>query len=337
MVTNTARFMKAAVVPRRGADWVIESLPVPEPGPRQVLVKVRASALSFTDIEQANGQLPMDYPGIVGHEVAGDIVAVGTAVTKRRVGDRVGVPYLQTGCGRCEWCLRGRPILCPEHKGTSSHMPGGHAEYLPAFEEAAMLLPDGLSHTQAAPLLGAGYTVWSGLRRAEPFPAQRVAVIGIGGLGHLALQYAKAAGFTTIAVTRSLDKAEYIREKFKADLVVDSGEALERAGGADIVLATGTSTASMQEGIKGMRADATLVVMGYEDNALSIPLKELIMLRMKIVGSRANHPEHLHEALQIAAAGKVEAVVETYAIDDINIARKRLIEGKVRYRAVIEF
>jgi alcohol dehydrogenase len=336
-IRTKAGLMRAAVIPARNSLWQVRQIPIPEPGPNQVLIKVRASALSFTDIEQARGDLPGHFPRVVGHEVAGEIVGLGSAVTKRRIGDRVGVPYLQTGCGRCEWCLRGRTVLCPDHLATSEQLQGGHAEYMTAFAEAAMPLPDALSYTQAAPLMGAGYTVWSGLRRAEPLPGQIVAVLGVGGLGHLALQYAKAAGFTTVAVSRSSDKTDFIRQTLRADKVVAHGEELAQAGGADLVLATGTSITAMVDAIQGMRPDSTLVVMGYENKPLPIPVGELIMKRIKIIGSRANHPEHLFEALQIAAAGRVAAMTETYSLDQLPLAYQRLIEGKVRYRAVLTF
>ncbi|HEY0256229.1 MAG TPA: alcohol dehydrogenase catalytic domain-containing protein [Candidatus Methylacidiphilales bacterium] len=329
--------MKAAVVPAKGAPWEIRNLPVPTPGPNQVLIKVKASAMSFTDVEQGRGDLPGPFPRVVGHEVVGQIIALGDAVTTRNIGDRVGVPYLQAGCGRCEWCLRGQRVLCREHLATSEQLQGGHAEYMTAFADAAMLLPDKLSYSQAAPLFGAGYTVWSGLRRANPLPAQTVAVLGIGGLGHLALQYAKAAGFNTVAISRSPDKADFIREKLQADRVVANGEELAKAGGADVVLATGTSVVAMVDAIKGMRPDSTLVVMGYEGKPLPIPLGDLMMRRIKIIGSRANHPEHLYEALQLAASGKVAAINETYSLDEVNVAYARMIEGKVRYRAVLVF
>ena len=185
--------MRAAVVPAVGARWEVREVPTPEPGPNQVLIKIHASGLCYTDVHQTKGELPGPFPRTLGHEPVGEIVAAGAGVQTRKVGDRVGVPWIQTTCGRCEWCLRGKPMFCAEQVGTGGLMPGGHAEYMLAYADATMLLPDGLSYEQAAPIFCAGYTVWSGLRWADPKPYERIAVVGIGGLGHLAVQYAKAA------------------------------------------------------------------------------------------------------------------------------------------------
>ena len=204
--------MKAAVVPALHSQWRIQEVPKPEPGPNQVLIRIRASGICYTDVHQTKGDLPGNFPRILGHEPVGEIVAVGPGVTARKVGDRVGVPWIQTTCGRCEWCKRGKPMFCEQQVGTSGAAQGGHAEYMLAFAGATMLLPDGLSYEQAAPIFCAGYTVWSGLRWADPQPGERVAVVGIGGLGHLAVQYAKAAGFDTIAISRSPDKDTLIRQ-----------------------------------------------------------------------------------------------------------------------------
>src|SRR5262245_16683087 len=198
--------MKAAVVPKIDSQWEVKEVPAPEPGPNQVLIKIHASGLCFTDVHQTRGEIPGAFPRTLGHEPVGEIVAVGPGVRTRRVGDRVGVPWVQASCGRCEWCLRGRPMFCPNPINTGLEAPGGHAEYMPAYADATMLLPDGLSYEQAAPIFCAGDTVWSGLRWADPQPHERVAVVGIGGLGHLAVQYAKAAGFETLAVSPDKDK-----------------------------------------------------------------------------------------------------------------------------------
>src|SRR5512147_563235 len=172
--------MKAAVVPSANSRWAIQEVPTPEPGPGQVLIKIHASGLCYTDVHQTRGELPGPFPRTLGHEPVGEIVGVGSGVNTRRVGDRVGVPWIQTTCGRCEWCLRGRPMFCPEQIGTGAQMSGGHAEYMLAFADATMLLPEGISYEQAAPIFCAGYTVWSGLRWADPKPGERVASASAG-------------------------------------------------------------------------------------------------------------------------------------------------------------
>jgi alcohol dehydrogenase len=206
-----------------------------------------------------------------------------------------------------------------------------------AAAEAAMLLPEALAYVDAAPILGAGNTVWGGLKRAAPQPAQTVAVVGIGGLGHLAVQYARVAGFRTIAVSRTRAKDEFIREELKADAVARDGDDLARLGGADVVLATGTSTEAMIDGMCGMRPDSTLVVMGYEVKPLAIPMGDLIMKRIRIVGSRQNTREDLYEALQIVARGSVKVFTERFAFEDVLTVYDRVVAGDIRYRAVLEF
>jgi alcohol dehydrogenase len=172
------------------------------------------------------------------------IVAVAPDVTTRKVGDRIGSAWILSTCGRCEWCQRGRRMFCPYLKGTGGDAQGGHAEYMLMNADATYLIPDKVSYEQAAPIFCAGYTVYSGLRWADPQPHERVAVLGIGGLGHPAVQYAKAAGFETIAISHSPDKDKMIRE-LGADEIVRDGKSLSAAGGADIILSTSNSTKSM--------------------------------------------------------------------------------------------
>jgi alcohol dehydrogenase len=326
--------MKAAVVPRANGKWEVKDVPTPELGPNQVLIEVHASGICYTDVHQTKGDLPGPFPRILGHEPVGKIVAVDVGVTTRKVGDRVGVPWIQTSCGRCEWCLRGRPMFCAQQVATGMGISGGHAEYLLSHADATMLLPDGLSYEQAAPIFCAGYTVWSGLRWADPQPHERIAVVGIGGLGHLAVQYAKAAGFHTIAVSRSSDKDKLIRE-LGADEIVRDGQGLARVGGADVVLATGNSSDAMADAIQGVRPDGRFVVMGVEPKPLPVSPVDLIMRRIKIVGSQQNGREYLYEALEYVANGKVKVIAETYKLDEITRAYERVAEGKVRFRAVV--
>jgi alcohol dehydrogenase len=225
-------------------------------------------------------------------------------------------------------------LFCAGVIATGMQLPGGHAEYMLAHADATVLLPDGLSYEQAAPIFCAGYTVWSGLRWAAPQPGERVAVVGIGGLGHLAVQYAKATGFHTIAVSRSPDKDRLIRE-LGADEVVRDGAGLARAGGADIVLGTSNSMDAMVDSIQGLRPDGRLVLMGFEAKPLMVSPIDLLMKRVKIIGSQQNGREYLHEALAIAASGKVRVMTETYRLDEIARAYDGVEKGRVRFRAVV--
>jgi alcohol dehydrogenase len=270
-----AKIMKAAVVPAVNSAWEIKEIETPEPGPGQVLIKIRASGMCYTDVHQTRGELPGKFPRTLGHEPVGEIESVGVGVRTRKVGDRVGVPWVQMTCGRCEWCARGKPTFCEKSVGTGVDIGGGHAEYMLAFADATMLLPDGLSYEDAAPLFCAGYTVWSGLRWSEPKPGERIAVVGIGGLGHLAVQYARAAGFHTIALSRSPDKDASIHE-LGADEIVRDGKGLMAAGGADVILGTSNSIDAMADSIQGLRPDGRFVLMGFEPKPLPVSPGDLI-------------------------------------------------------------
>jgi len=326
--------MKAAVVPFVNGRWTLQEVPMPNPKENQVLIEIHASGICYTNVHQTRGDLPGQFPRTLGHEPAGEIVALSPGVRTRKVGDRVGVPWIQASCGRCEWCLGGRPMFCPEQIATGAQMSGGHAEYMLAYVDATVLLPDGLSYDQAAPIFCAGYTVWSGLRWADPKPAERIAVVGIGGLGHLAVQYAKAAGFTTLAVSRSADKDKLLRD-LGADEIVRDGKGLALAGGADVILGTSNSVDAMADSVQGLRPDGRFVLMGFEPKPLPISPADLIMRRIRIIGSQQNGPEYLYEALNLAAAGKVKVMAETYRLDEINKAYERVERGQVRFRALI--
>jgi alcohol dehydrogenase len=326
--------MRAAMVPSVNGMWQLKEVAKPDPGPNQVLIKIHASGMCYTDVHQTTGELPGEFPRILGHEPVGEIVAVGSGVTARQVGDRVGMAALQGSCGRCEWCLRGKPLFCADVKFVGFTVNGGHAEYMLASADHTMLLPNHVPYEQAAPIFCAGYTVWSGLRWADPAPHERVAVVGIGGLGHLAVQYAKAAGFETIAVTHSKDK-ERLVQSLGADEVVADGDALAKSGGADVILATSNSMKATSEALKGLRPDGRLIVMGFSAHEqLEVP-SSILFTRAQIVGSQQNGPEYLYEALDYVAKGKVKVMVETYGLNEVNRAYERVAEGKVRFRAVI--
>ena len=325
--------MKAAVVPSVNGKWEVKEVPTPKAGPNQVVIKIHASGLCFTDVHITHGVIPTQFPRVLGHEPVGEIVEVGAGVTARRIGDRVGVPWVQASCGRCEWCLRGKIELCQNTVSTGIQTWGSHAEYMLAEAAATMLIPDGLGYEQAAPIFCAGYTVWSGLRLAEPKPHERVAVVGVGGLGHLALQYAKAAGFDTIAVTKSKDKEKLIRQ-LGADEIVENGAKLLAAGGADVLLATSNSWTATADAAKGMRPDGRVVIMGVSSEPL-LYTPDLMFKRVRFMGSSQNGREYLYEALDYAAKGKVKVVEETFKLDDVATAYDRVAEGKVRFRAVI--
>jgi alcohol dehydrogenase len=326
--------MQAAVVPALSGSWQVKDVPQPQPGPNQVLVKMHASGICYTDVHETLGHIPGQFPRILGHEPVGEIVAVAPGVVTRKVGDRVGTAWIQSTCGRCEWCQRGRRMFCPYLKSTGLDVQGGHAEYMLMNADATYLIPDKVSYEQAAPIFCAGYTVYSGLRWADPKPHERVAVLGIGGLGHLAVQYAKAAGFETIAISHSPDKDKLIRD-LGANEIVRDGKSLAAAGGADVILSTSNSTKSMVDSIQGLRPDGRLVTMGADAEPLSISLMDLITKRIRIIGSQQNGPEYLYEALDFVAQGKVKTIVETYPLAEAAKAYQRVVDGKARFRAVL--
>ena len=252
----------------------------------------------------------------------------------RKVGDRVGVPWLQSTCGRCEWCQRGKLFFCPNLVATGINIAGSHAEYMVAYADATQLLPDGLSYDQAAPIFCAGYTVYSGLRLAYPKPHERIAVVGIGALGHLGIQYSKASGFETIAVTHSKDKEE-LAYKLGADSVVPDGDILLKEGGADVILSTSNSYKATADSIKALRPDGRLILMGVSTTEPLAISPEILFKRGHIIGSTQNDREHLYEALDYVARGKVKVMTEIFPLEDITNAYDKVANGNVRFKAVI--
>jgi alcohol dehydrogenase len=327
--------MLAAVVPSVNAKWEVKEVTTPRPGANQVLIKMHASGICYTDVHATHGALGVKFPYTIGHEPAGEIVELGEGVTTRKVGDRVGVPWFQSTCGRCEWCQRGKLLFCPNHIATGINIAGGHAEYMVAYANATQLIPNGLSYDQAAPIFCAGYTVYSGLRLADPKPHERIAVVGIGALGHLGIQYSKAAGFETIAVTHSKDKEE-LAYKLGADSVVSDGEALLKdAEGADVILATSNSYKATADAIKGIRPDGRAILMGVSSTeTLTVP-PEILFKRIRIIGSTQNDREHLYEALDYVAKGKVKVMTEISPLEEISNAYDKVANGNVRFKAVV--
>jgi alcohol dehydrogenase len=336
--------MLAAVVPSVNGKWETKEVSTPQPGTNQVLIKIHASGICYTDVHITKGALGVQFPYTIGHEPAGEIVELGVGVTTRKIGDRVGVPWLQSTCGRCEWCQRGKLFSCTNHVATGINIAGSHAEYMVAYADATQLIPNGLSYDQAAPVFCAGYTVYSGLRLANPKPHERIAVVGIGALGHLGIQYSKAAGFETIAVTHSKDKEELVY-KLGADSVVADGEALSKekghstsqgGGGADVILATSNSYKATADAIKGLRPDGRVILMGVSSTEPLTISPEILFKRASILGSTQNDREHLYEALDYVAKGKVKVMTETFPLGEISNGYDKVANGNVRFKAVIE-
>jgi alcohol dehydrogenase len=339
--------MLAAVVPSVNEKWEVKEVPTPKLRANQVLIRIHASGICYTDVHATKGVLGVKFPYTIGHEPAGEVVALGEGVSTRIIGERVGVPWLQSTCGRCEWCQRGRSFFCPNHIATGINIAGVHAEYMVAYADATQLIPNGVSYDQAAPIFCAGYTVYSGLRLADPKPHERIAVVGIGALGHLGIQYSKAAGFETIAVTHSKDKEE-LAYKLGADNVVSDGEGLLKeghngspdgggsgGGGADVILATSNSYKATADAIKSLRPDGRVILMGVSSTeTLTVP-PEILFKRGRIIGSTQNDREHLYEALDYVAKGKVKVMTEIFPLEEISNAYDKVANGNVRFKAVI--
>ena len=336
--------MKVAIVDHVGAPWTLEDRPVPAVGPNDVLVRVHATGICGTDTWMANGILEFHpFPLLLGHEGVGEIVAVGDAVTTRKVGERVGIPMVQQTCGKCEACLKERPnsfasaVNCtggPRLTGVT--VDGAFAEYIAADAEGTVVLPEGISYEDAAPTMCAGYTVWAGLRKAQPKPGATVGVVGIGGLGHLAIQYAKAAGYRVVAVTKSTDKYDLAR-RFGADEVVADGAALKAAGGADALLHTSSSHASVVDAMSGLKPWGKVVVMGVAIDEMHLPAGPLAFQGYEVIGSAHNGNEYLVEALDLVAQGKVKPMIEVYPKERIGEAYEAASTGRARFRSVVTF
>ncbi|HEY9473906.1 MAG TPA: alcohol dehydrogenase catalytic domain-containing protein [Mycobacteriales bacterium] len=338
--------MRAAIVPGVGASWQLREIPTPRPGPGQVLVRVYACGVCHNDVWLTRGvfDFPAMDPVVTGHEAAGEVVEVGEGVTSRRVGDRVGTTWVQSTCGTCDYCRLNLPITgqsgmnCAAPVMTGITAQGGHAEYVVAAAGSTVLLPERIPYEVAAPVLCAGYTSWSALRAADPRPHERVAVLGIGGLGHLALQFSRACGFETIAITRSPDKHDLARA-LGADIVVANGEQLRAAGGADVVLVTGTSYPAATDALIGLRVHGRMVLATIDPTgSFTIgPTSPVWAQRQQVIGATHNGLNYLAEALDLVADGAVTPVTEVFPKERVAEAVDRVEKGDVRFRAVVTY
>ncbi|MFJ4031504.1 alcohol dehydrogenase catalytic domain-containing protein [Streptomyces griseoluteus] len=334
--------MKAVVMTGANKPWEVQEVPTPVAEPGQVLVKVRASGMCFTDVWATQGYGGDIYPQTPGHEVVGEVVAVGDGVHGREVGDRVGTTWVQSACGRCDYCRKNLPLTgqtamnCVAPRTTGFAAQGGHAEYIAIAAGGTVLLPDELAFEDAAPMMCAGYTTWSALRDADPQPGERIAVVGIGGLGHVALQLAKASGFETIAVTHSPDKHD-LAIQLGADHVVADGNELHDLGGADVLLITTNAFEAAEEAMAGLRPSGRVVLSGldftrpFSISSEGIPFH---MMRQKVIGSTHGGQHYLSEVVDLAGRGKVKPIIETFSLDQATEAYERLSSGKMRFRGV---
>ena len=334
--------MKAWAITSFNNPWELIEQDIPEPLDGQVLIKIHASGLCGTDVHVTKGMFPIKLPLVPGHEGVGEIVKLGPGVTNFKVGDRVGVCWHQKGCGRCPYCQSHRDLYCtgfPTGPITWMQLGGAMAEYMVAESEGCILLPNNLPYKLAAPLFCAGYTVSSGYHNACAKPLEVVCVIGIGGLGHLAIQLAKAKGHPVIAITENEDK-KALALSLGADMVIVAtssfGIQLKKLGGADIILDCSSSNTLSQDALLGLKPEGRFVLMGIDSKPFEFSNMTLIHNQAKIIGSTQNHKSDLIDILELTASGLIKPMVETFSFNQCQEAFNLLKDNKLRFRAVIE-
>jgi propanol-preferring alcohol dehydrogenase len=337
--------MNAAVVEAFAEPLQFRRVPVPTPSAGQILVKTEACGVCHTDLHAAQGDWPVKptLPFIPGHEAIGSVVAVGTGVTIVKEGDRVGVPWLYSACGHCEYCLSAWETVCPEAQFGGYTKNGGFAEYILADPDYVALIPAGLTSMEAAPLICAGITTYKGIKQTEAKPGEWIAISGVGGLGHLAVQYAKAMGLLVCAVDIDDGKLAHAKH-LGADLTINAKNddpatilKKETGGGCHGVLITAPSLIAFKQGIGMTRKRGTCVLVGLPPGEFPVPLFDVVANCITIRGSFVGTRKDMAEALAFAAKGKVKADIEAQPLSAINQIFERLQHGDVPSRVVIEF
>jgi propanol-preferring alcohol dehydrogenase len=337
--------MKAAIVKQFGKPLVIEDVPVPQPGPGEILVRVKACGVCHTDLHAASGDWPVKPvpPFIPGHEAAGIVAALGPGVKNLKVGDAVGVAWLHDACMSCEYCETGWETLCEHQHNTGYSVNGGFAEYVIASAAFAAKLPATVDFAAIAPILCAGVTTYKGLKETEARPGEWVVISGVGGLGHVAIQYAKAMGLKVAAVDIAEDKLALARET-GADLAVNAltDGAVDKVlaatgGGAHGVLVTAVSTAAFSQALKMVRRKGTVSLVGLPPGEFPTPIFDVVLKRITVRGSIVGTRRDLDEAVAFAADGKVKAEVTKVPLAQINEVFDRMKAGKIDGRMVLDF
>jgi alcohol dehydrogenase, propanol-preferring len=335
--------MRAAVVPGFGQPLVIEDRPVPEPGPGQVVVRMEASGLCHTDIHAAHGDWPVTPtpPFIPGHEGVGVVTATGDGVTSPRVGQRVAVPWLGYACGTCQYCLTGWETLCLSQRNTGYSVDGCYAEYFLAEAAFATPVPAGLDPCEAAPLTCAGVTTYKAVKVGNVRPGDLVVISGIGGLGHLALQYAKIFGGTVAAVDISDEKLKLAGE-LGADIVIDAraedpAVVLQEHGGADVAVGLAVDDRSFATAYAGLRRGGRLVLVALPaSGTLPVPVFDTVLNGTSVIGSIVGTRADLTDVFALHAAGRTRVIYETRPLADVNAAISEVLHGKAKARLVLE-
>ncbi|MBY5931926.1 alcohol dehydrogenase AdhP [Tateyamaria omphalii] len=343
MLDTLPKTMKAAVVSELGQPLDIREVPVPQIGPRDVLVRVRASGVCHTDLHAAMGDWPVKptAPFIPGHEGVGEVAALGRDVTHLKEGDRVGVPWLHTACGRCEHCAGGWETLCESQQNTGYSVDGGYAEFVRADADYVGRLPAAMDYGPASPVLCAGVTVYKGLKETEVRPGQWVAISGIGGLGHMAVQYAKAMGMHVVAVDVADDKLE-LAKTLGADVVINAAkvdpvkEVNSHLGGVHGALVTAVNTQAFAQATGMLRRHGTMSLVGLPPGSFPLPIFDVVLKRLTIRGSIVGTRLDLAEALSLAAESRVTTHFSWDRLENINAIFDRMKAGQIAGRVVLE-
>ena len=332
--------MKAVQISKPGGNFEVVERPIPEPGRGQVRIKVEACGICHSDALVKEGLWPgLQFPRVPGHEIAGRIDKIGPEVTLWKQGQRVGVGWHGGHCFECEPCRRGDFVLCQREKITAIHFDGGYQEYMVAPAEAVAAMPDDLPSDEAAPLLCAGITVYNSLRNSGARGGDLVAVQGIGGLGHLGIQYARQMGFRTIAIGRGGDK-KALAKKLGAHEYIDTtggpvAEALQKLGGAKVILATAPDSKSMSALIDGVAPNGKLLIVGAGFEPLTVTPLQLIGGRKAIQGWPSGTARDSEDTLLYSSLTGVRPMIERYPLEKAADAYQQMISGKARFRVVL--
>ena len=332
--------MKAAQVPKPGVDFEIVEREIPEPGAAQVRVKVEACGICHSDVLVKEGLWPgIQYPRVPGHEVAGKIDAIGDGVTLWKKGQRVGVGWHGGHCFVCEQCRRGDFAMCVDRKVTGIDFDGGYADYMIAPASAVALIPDELPPEEAGPFMCAGVTVYNALRNSGARGGDVVAVHGIGGLGHLGVQYARQMGFKTVALGRGKDKGP-LAKKLGAHQYIDTDAAdpvaeLQKLGGARVILATAPSAKAISALVDGLSPSGNLLVPAAPNEPLTISMMSMIAGRRSVSGCYSGTAKDSQDTLEFSALTGVHPMIEKYPLSRVAEAYEQMHSGKVRFRVVL--
>jgi propanol-preferring alcohol dehydrogenase len=337
------KIMKAAVIHEFGGALSIEQMPVKEPKENQILVKVISCGVCHTDLHACNGDWPVKskMPLIPGHEAIGYVAALGRNVTNVKEGDIVGVPWLFSACGCCEFCITGWETLCDTQQNGGYSVDGGFAEYVIADSRYVAHFPANINFTEMAPIICAGVTVYKGLKETEAKPGEWVAISGIGGLGHLAVQYAKAMGLHVAAIDVADDKLE-LAKKLGAEITVnakeqDPGTVLKKeTGGMHGVLVTAVSPIAFRQGLSALRRKGTIALNGLPPGSFDLPIFDTVLNRYTVRGSIVGTRKDMQEAIAFAVEGKVKANVHGAKLEDINTVFDEMKKGEIEGRIVLE-